>query len=162
MSDHRPKNPEMEPVFDLDKETFRVLHQIVQDMKEDADRTKIKNWGVPVKSLKNCSIKTHSNGTASLVVFELHGGLRVRQEPEENLRKRSMETVKLLKLFEKELKKRFKDKTGKALKLTQEQTSCHHELVATNGLYRFWAYKHCYIKTELDGQEYKESLKGDS
>lgn len=153
--------PPMEPVFDVNKDVFRVLHQIVVDMREDADRGLKKKWGVPFKCLKHCNVKTGANNTLILLVYELHGGFRTRHEDATVLQKRAGDTRKLLKTFENELKKEFKERTGKALRLSKGVTHCDSELIAQNGLYRFWAFKNCEIRTESEGQEYKESLKGD-
>lgn len=152
--------PPIEPVFDLNKDVVRVLHQIVEDMKEDADRGIKQKWGIPFKNLKNCDVKTGADGNVILLVFEHHGGFRVSQEDSTVLHKRALDTKKLLNTFEKELKKEFKERTGKALRFSKGITQCDFQLVAQNGLYRFWAFKNCQVKTELDGQEYKESLKG--
>lgn len=161
MKNERPENPKIEPVYNLNGETFVVLHQIVADMREDADRYLKNKWNIPFKSLKHCTIKTNSDGTLTMIVHELHGGFRVRQEPVEVLQKRAQDTIKLLKSFEKELKREYKQRTKKTLNLSGGVTSCDYQLIATNGLYKFFAIKHCKINKTLDGQEYKDSLKGD-
>jgi hypothetical protein len=153
--------PQIEPVYEQGKDYFQVLHQIVVDVREDADRAIKGKWGIPFKSLKHCNVKLGANGALLIIVFELHGGFRVRNETNEVLQKRAMDTRKLLGTFEKELKKEFKKRTKKDLKLSKGETQTSFEQIAQNGLYRFWAVKTCEVKTELDGQEYKESLKGD-
>lgn len=144
------------PVFDQNKDLPSVLHQIVQDMKENSEKELYNKWGFPWKKVANFKIKMRGNDGLELLFFKLEGGFRVPQEDRNILQRKALETKKDLEKFEKALKKEFKERTGKTLRLSKGKVDCNYELVAYNGLYRFFTIKQCDVKTELDGHTYGE------
>lgn len=152
----KKEQTKMERAFEPEKDVFQVLHQIASDLREKNDQSIYKDWGIPYKDGVWFDVKVSglSNGNLSLRLdlHELVGGYRVNQERPSELESRSKDTKKLFDKFERELKKEFKKRSGKALSCSKGKTTVNWELVALNGLYRFFVVKVCEVKTKLDGQ----------
>ncbi len=148
---------EPEKMYDPDKDLFHTLHQVVRDMKEMANQEMYNDWGISYKQLKTCDIKTTGTGKIAFEVNHFHGGLfQVGKEDRDELIARQKDTKKLLDKFEESVKKEFKKRTGKTLKMTNAETHINWELVSSNALYRFYAIRIADLKTELDGQSYSD------
>lgn len=146
-----------EKVYDGDKDLPHSLHQIVADMKEKANQEMYNDWSISYKDLKTCDIKTTGTGKIALEVNQFFGGLfQVGKEDVKEMVERGKDTKKLLDKFESALKKEFKKRTGKTLKMTNVETFVNWELVSSNHLYRFFAIRTADLKTELDGQSYSD------
>lgn len=157
------KQTKYEKTFEKEKDLLSTLHQISVDIREEYDQEMYKDWGIPPKMMKWCRIKTFldldGNTNIQLLVDELSGGYRINKENPKELEKKGLETKKLLDKFEKSIRNEFKKRTGKTLKISKGDTIIDWELIALNGLYRFYAIKTAEVKTELDGQTYPENEK---
>lgn len=151
----------MERVFVQGNDLAASLKQTMIDIREENDQEMYKAWGLSPKELKWCEIKIRGVGDEGVSmefhVNQLVGGYRTTWLAPQELDKRMLETEKVLKKFESVFRKRFKELTGKALKLSNQKTFVDREEVALNGLYRFFAIKEAQVKTELEGQNFEES-----
>lgn len=160
----KKEQTKMERAYEQEKDLISILHQIESDLKEENHQSLYRsNWGIPYKQNVWINLKTASklDGTVCvrLQVDELVGGYRIPQESPSVLQSRQKDTKELLEKFEKGLRSEFKDRTGKALKLSKPDVKVYYELIATNGLYRFCAIKVATVTTELDGQTWPENEK---
>lgn len=139
-----------------------ILHALAQaavDVRESKDQEIYKQWGIPYKAFSWCNTKIHNdNGEGIKVVFSvdrLDNGLRLPSADSVQLEKYGRETQKILKTYISEMKKVFKQITGKTLTLSKVQDyPCAYEKVANNGLYRFVARQVASVRTKMDPQEY--------
>lgn len=139
-----------------------ILHAIAQaavDVRESKDQAIYKEWGIPYKAFNWCNTKIHNdNGEGIKVIFSvdrLDNGLRLPSADSIQLEKYGRETQKVLKSYIAEMKKMFKQITGKTLTLSKVQDyPCNYEKVANNGLYRFVARQVASVRTKIDQQEY--------
>lgn len=149
-----------EKSFEKEKDILSTLHQIAVDLREDNDQEMYKTWGLPPKMAKWCRMKTTTDKdgdiAVQLLVDELSGGYRINKENPKELEKRGLETKRILDKFEKLIRGEFKKRTGKTLKLSKGDLIIDWELIALNGLYRFFAIKTAKVRTELDGQSWPE------
>lgn len=148
------EDPGAQNVVDLNGDVQTVLKQIVVDMKQGVDTSMMNKWDISWKDLKNCAIKMNGDS----VVFEVYehvGGLRTKTENPFVLEARSKGTLELMDKFLKNVRKEFKERTGKNLTLKNQKKLCNWEMVATNGLYRFFCLLNATVGTALDGQEFE-------
>jgi hypothetical protein len=150
-------------VYEQGKHLADVLHNIIVDLREGNDQSLYEKWGIPFKSSDNW-FNISLSGPASadefpgfvIKVNELSGGFRADAERPDILANRAKDTIKLLESVEKAIKKEFKERTGKALVWkSKPQTAVNWEMVAYNGLYRFFATRSGTLKTKLEPQEYE-------
>lgn len=151
---HKKQTP-MEPVYDQTKDLHAVLFQIVEDLKEKTNEELRSRLAVSWKELKWCDIKFGGN-TLELRVNVIDGSLREPQKNPAELQKRAKEAFTVLHRFEDAVRKEFKKRTKKALTWISPKEFCNHELIAANGLYRFYALKIGQVKTVLGGQKFDE------
>lgn len=147
-----------EVVYEQGKDLTSTLYNIVVDMREEADQGMVNDWSISPKQLKACNVKVHGTGDkprVELRVSEFHGGYLGRNANSCELAARCEETVKLLKKFEKDLKKEFKKRTGKTLSLSKADIIPDYHMVAANGLWRFVATKVSEVRVKLDGQSWE-------
>lgn len=143
----------MEKAYDLNKDLPATLHDIVAKMKEESNQAMYNDWGISPKQLKACDVKVFGEGPKiTLQVFEYSGAYRLPQQHPRDLQNEAQGTIKLLIKFETALKKEFKKRTGKALKISKGKTDVNWSVVALNGLYQFVAVKRAEVNTELEGQ----------
>lgn len=145
-----------EKAYDQDKDLQGVLVDIVTKMREEANQAMYNDWGISPKELKSCSIKLFGSDPLhiTLQVNESGGAYRLPQQNVNDLQLQSKGTLKLLEKFETALKKEFKARTKKTLKISKGKTDVNWEMVALNGLYQFVAIKQADVTTELDGQSW--------
>jgi hypothetical protein len=146
------KQTQMEPVYDQTKDLHATLFQIVEDLKEKKNEELRKQLAVSWKELEWCDIKFAGN-CLELRVNHLDGALREPQKHPQELQKKLKETYDVLDRFENAVRKEFKKRTKKALTWVTPKKAANYELVALNGVYRFYAIKIGEIKTTLPGQE---------
>lgn len=146
------KQTQMEPVYDQTKDLHAVLFQIVEDLKEQANDELRSQLAVSWKELKWCDIKFGGN-TLELRVNILDGALREPQKHVQELQKKLREVYDVLHRFESAVRKEFKKRTKKALTWVKPKEFANYELVALNGVYRFYALKIGEVKTTLPGQD---------
>lgn len=152
----------MERAYEQEKDLPAVLKQVAIDLREESDQALYSQWGINPKEVEWCDIKIRGVGdegvSVEFVVNQHVGGLRL-PVPVAELDKRMAETEKVLGRYESAFRKLFKEKTGKALRLSKAKTFVNREQVALNGLYRFFAIKQAMVRTELDGNPYPENSK---
>jgi len=152
------KDSEREPVYEQGKDVVSTLHNIANDIREDANQAMINDWSISPKALKSCNLKVHGTNDVMKVEFrvsEFQGGYRVPAENPHILAARADETYKLLKKFEDLVKKEFKSRAGKTLTLKNKKENVDWKLVALNGLYQFTAVKVYDCPVDLK-QEFSE------
>lgn len=147
------KQTPMEPVFDLNADVQRVVHQIISDLREKENDELRKKLAVNWKELEWFNVKFSGN-VMQISVTKLDGSLRMPQAPPGELQKRLKECYECLHKFEKALREEFRDRTGKALTWKDAKEHADFQLVALNGLYQFVAKKIGEVKTVLPGQSY--------
>lgn len=143
-----------------------ILHGIAQaavDVREKKDQEIYKEWGIPYKAFSWCNTKIHNNNGEGIVVLfsvdRLDNGLRLPSADSIQLEKYARETQKILKSYITEMKKMFKEITGKTLTLKNvKDFPCNYEKVANNGLYRFVARQKAEVRTKMDKQEYPSNI----
>lgn len=139
--------------YKLDKDVHQVLHNIVSDIMHDKS---LKNkWNLPFKDGYWCNIKIHGD-QMELRTECLKGGFRTNKADILELQKFARETKKDLGKFERAVRSEFKKRTGKALKWGKGKEFCNYEMIAMNGMYKFYCYKSGPIKVDLGGQEFSE------
>lgn len=158
------KYGEVTHAINLDQNLQSVLQQITSELKLEGNKLAAK-YDLPWRDLEYCNISftgTEDGKELTMKVENRKGGFRVgKADPTVNafnakeLQSYLGDIRKILKNFEKALKKEFKEKTGKALRLTSPKEFANYELVATNGLYRFFAIKTAAVDASLDEPEYK-------
>lgn len=149
------KQTKMEPVYDQSKDLHATLFQIVEDLKEKRNEELRQELAVSWKELQWCDIKFGGN-TLELRVNILDGALREPQKHTQELQKKLKEVYAVLDRFEKAVRKEFKNRTKKALTWNKPKEFANFELIAMNGLYRFYALKVGEIKTTLPGQSFSD------
>lgn len=149
------KQTEIEPVFDREKDLQSVLFQIVEDLKEKQNDKLRSRLAVSWKELQFCNIN-FGGDTLELKINIIDGSLREPQKNPAELQKRLREAYNVLHKFEDAVRKEFKSRTGKSLIWTESREFASHEMVALNGLYRFYALKAGKVKTSLEGQQFAE------
>ncbi len=151
------KEMPMEKAYDQDKDLSATLKDIVDKMKDETDKAMYNDWGISPKQLKFCNIKLYGNPLKiTLQVFENSGAYRLPEVHPRDLQNDANGTLKLLDKFEKALKKEFKTRTGKALKISKGSSDVSWSKIALNGLYQFVAIKQAEVSTELDGQSWEK------
>lgn len=153
--DMKEKREELS-VFKNEKDLPHLLKQIVVDIHDEANKKIYNNWNVSYKDIKNCNVKLLFDNEVQLEVCELYGGFQIGEEDPRELAARAKDTRKLMANFVKDLKKRFKEKSGKNLGFKQLSEKVNFELIATNGLYRFYCIKRVKVSTKLEGQDWSE------
>lgn len=147
-----------ERVYDKENDLTAILHQIKVDLREEYDQSLYSQWGISPKEMKWCDIKVSGHGAdhirLELKAEFLAGGYRIGI-PSYELDKRNEEVIKLLNKFEKAVRDKYKEYTGKALRLSKVETASNREKVAFNDLYRFFAIRSGLVKLK-DGIEYPE------
>lgn len=155
------KEMESNKVYHEDKDIVATLHAIKTKLKDDADKAMYNDWGIAPTQLKSCDIKVSKDSDDKIVVQlkvnEFHGGFRVPSEDPRHLEARGKETLELLKKLESAVKKEFKEKTGKTLRLEKSTPKVDWQLVALNGLYQFVALRSAKVNTELDKHEFDKA-----
>ena len=147
------KQTEMEPVFDFNSNVETVIHQIVSDLNEEKNEELRNKLGVSWKELQWFKVKTGQNYLEiTLNLFD--GSLREPKKNAQECQKKLKEVVKLLEKFESSLRTEFRSRTKKALTWVDSDIKADFELVALNGLCRFYACKFGEIKTKLPGQTF--------
>ena len=141
----------MEKVFDLDANMAAVLTKVVDEIKkEEGERPRFGQDQVIYRDLVGYNLQLLNNSVLRLIVTQTVGGFRSRQMLPRDLNDAADECYKCLTKFEKEVRKRFKEKTGKSIRLSGATASSDYIRVAENGLYRITAIKTATIKTVLD------------
>ncbi len=140
-----------EPVMDLTADLAVVLHQIVKEIQTEEGLRPSAEM-VSYKDIVGFNMQLLNNDVIRLLVTEVRGGFRTSPMVSRELNTAVREVTKELNKFEKKLRTRFKEITGKALRLSAASERCDHERVALNGLYRFCAQKTATIKTTLGGK----------
>lgn len=159
------KYGEVTHAINLDQNLQSVLQQITSEMKMAGNKLAAK-YDLPWRELEYCNISftgKEEGQELTMKVENRKGGFRVgRSDPTINsfnakeLQSHLQDIRKILKNFEKALKKEFKERTGKALRLTKPKEFANYELVAANGLYRFFAIKVAEVDASLEEPpEYK-------
>ena len=152
------KPAERQFVYEQGRDLTSILHNIVQDMREEVDQEMINDWSISPKQLKSCSVRVHGTGEnprVELRVSEMAGGYRVPAENPCVLADRGKDTVRLLDKFEKAVKKEFKKRTGKTLTIKKPELRVDWQQVALNGLYQFIALRVGECTTKLKPQEWE-------
>lgn len=152
------KDMPQEKAYDQDKDLKATLHDIVDKMKDEANKAMYNDWDVSPKDLKHCDIKVFgSNPTkVTLKVTQQSGAYRLPKMNPRDVQQEANNTLKVLKKFEAALKKEFKKRTGKTLRISSGETNVNWGLVALNGLHQFVAIKEADVKTELEGQSWEK------
>lgn len=148
---HKKQTP-MEPVYNQSQDLHAVLFQIVEDLKDRKNQELHKNLAVSWKELEWCDIKFNGN-ILEMHVNILDGSLREPQRTPIELQKRLKEVYNVLHKFENAVRKEFKKRTKKALTWVKPKEFANYELIAMNGLYRYYAIKIGEVKTTLPGQD---------
>lgn len=155
------KEMESGKVYHEDKDVVATLHAIKTKLRDDVDKAMYNDWGIAPEKLKSCDLKVSKDSDGKIVlqlkVSEMHGGHRVPVEDPRNLEARGKETLALLKKLEAAVKKEFKEKTGKTLRLAASDAKVDWQLVALNGLYQFVALRSAKVNTELDKHEFDKA-----
>jgi hypothetical protein len=76
-------------------------------------------------------------------------------------KKLSRDTVNLLSKFEKEIRKQFKERTGKALTLKDAKIFVNWQKIALNGLYKYVAVKSGVYNDKIEPNEYGKIIEVD-
>jgi hypothetical protein len=143
------KQTKPEPLFDQTKDLKSVIYQIAADLREKA------NWELhgtqtSWKDLKTCDVKM-SGDTLEIKVNAMDGSLRQPRLHLGELQNKIKQTKVLLDRFETALRKEFKKRTGRALSWKNKKEIADCEMIALNGLHRFYAIRVGQITTELAG-----------
>lgn len=163
MLNEAPKKPkklkygEVTPAINLDQNLQSVLQTITNEMKLDSNKLAAK-YDLPWKELEYCNISftgKEEGQELTMKVEDRKGGFRVGAGDAAALQAKLSDIRKTLSNFEKALKKEFKERTGKALRLTKPKEIANYEMVALNGLYRFFAIKTVCVDASLEEPEYK-------
>jgi hypothetical protein len=149
------KQTEMEPVFDFNADVDTVVHQIVSDLREKQNDELRKRLAVSWKELEWVKVKTGGN-KLEISVDLLDGSLRQPKKNPAECQKKLKETIRVLERFEDAIRKEFRSRTNKALTWVDPHVHADFELIALNGLCRFFARKFGEIKTSLPGQKFSE------
>lgn len=155
------KEMDSNKVYHEEKDVAATLYAIKEKLKDDANKSLYNDWGVPVTALKGCDIKVSGGPDNKIVVQfkinEFHGGFRVPSEDPRVLEERGKDALKTLKKLEDAVKKEFKSRTGKTLKLEKTDAKVDWQLVALNGLYQFVAVRTTKVNTELEKHEFDKA-----
>jgi hypothetical protein len=149
------KQTKMEPVVDLNADVQTVVHQIIEDLKEKQNEDLRSKLAVSWKELEWCSVKMGGN-VLELRVVCLDGALREPKKHPTELQKKRRQVYDMLHRLEKAVRKEFRERTGKALTWNKPKEHADFEMIALNGLYRFFAVKVGEVKTSLPGQSFDE------
>lgn len=145
-------------VYKLDRDIEQVLHNIINAWNNNKDYKQ--RWNMNPKEQVWVNIRVQGDHL-ELRVEALKGGWRESNRFDIVEMQRFAEDVrKALVQAEKDLRKEFKEKTGKAFRWSKGKVSCRYEPVALNGLYKFYATKGGQIKVNLPRQEHSEGVKG--
>jgi hypothetical protein len=131
-----------------------VLSTIVNEMKLDNNEI-ARKWNMSWQQAKSCNI-SFSGDEVILKVEQRKGGFRISGEDPRNLLGELNEVRKVLSKFEDAIRKEFKKRTGKTLRLKERKIVSNFEPVAYNGLYRFFAVKIATASAALDGQQWQD------
>lgn len=163
-SDTKPEDSKTVRAYAQEQDLDALVHQCDVDLREENDQGIYNDW-LPYKQSKWCRLKTYGNGeTGELrVVFmvdRLDNGLRVPRTDSKEINKFCRETEKILEKYIKAFRECFKNKAGKAVRLSKMKAHPTQAApVALNGLYRIVAMKEAVVTTKLDGQSWPESNK---
>lgn len=145
------KQTEMEPVYDQTLDLQGTLYQIVSDLKEQQNEDMRKVYGLPWKELEYADIKFGGN-KLELRLNILDGSLREPKRNPAELQKKLADVYDALHRYEDAVRKEFRKRTGKALTWVDPKEFADCEMIALNGLYRYYALKLGEVKTKLEGQ----------
>jgi hypothetical protein len=145
------KQTEMEPVYDQTVDLQATIHQIVSDLKEQQNQDMRKVYALPWKEVEYASVKFGGN-KLELIVNILDGSLREPKRNPAELQARLKDVYDILHRFEDAVRKEFRKRTGKALTWVDPKEFGDCELIALNGLHRYFAIKLGEVKTKLVGQ----------
>lgn len=137
------------PLFDQTKDLKSVIHQIAADLREKA------NWELhgtqtSWKDLKTCDVQMSGNNL-TIRVNAMDGSLRQPRKNASELQAKMKQTTVLLDRFETALRKEFKKRTGRTLSWKNKKEMSDCEMIALNGLHRFYAIRTGEVTTELAG-----------
>ena len=150
--------------YEPKKDLAGLLKQCEVDLREENDQLLYKNWGIPFKESKWCSMKVSNDGENGVKVrFQvdrLDGAIRCPGADSVELAKWAKETQKLLESYVKAVKKCFKEKAGKGLRLKKvKDFDCRYEKIVLNGLYRFVCAKEAYVSGKYENQTFAKDYK---
>lgn len=132
-----------------------TIKQIVADMKQKDNEGTYSKYTIMPNDLSHFYVKM-SGDTIVFGVNETAGGYRIPEANVVQLQKRMKEVQKRLDKRIKEVRKEFKERAGKALRLSEQETYGNWELIASNGLYRFHAFQTAQVAVELPGQQFSD------
>ena len=141
-----------EPVFDPNVEVETVLNQIVSDIKDSTQQEIAKSIGVSLKDVEGFNIK-YAKGMLQINVSIIDGSLTEPNRQPLEKQKRIREVFDKLERFESKLRKEFRQRTGKALTFKNTKQFADCEMIALNGLYRYFAKKVGEVSTVLPRQK---------
>lgn len=152
------KYGEVTHAINLDQNLQSVIQNITNELKTEGNKLAA-TFNLPWRKLEYCNVSFTGTeeGTIRLTmkVEDRKGGFRVQRDDASHLQDRLREIRDVLKNFEKALKAEFKERTGKALKMKAPKEFADFEMVAPNGLYRFYAMKSVEVSSALEEPEYK-------
>jgi hypothetical protein len=152
-------------VYEQGKDAISVLHNIVSDMRDERNKEMLNRWDISHTELKGCDIKVSSAGVGaysiSIIATEYKGDLRKFPMDASMQKKLSRDTVNLLSKFEKEIRKQFKERTGKALTLKDAKIFVNWQKIALNGLYKYVAVKSGVYNDKIEPNEYGKIIEVD-
>lgn len=142
------------PSFKLDQDMHSVISSLVYEMKEDNNKLAAK-YDLPWTQAKYCNVQFEGDQII-MKVEERKGGFRIRGENGKVLNSQLADVIKLGEKFEKAIKKEFKERTGKALTIKGKSTKSDFEMVAYNGLYRFFTITTGKVSSKVEGQSFQD------
>ena len=145
-------------VYHLDRDLEQILHNIVNAWNKNKDYKQ--RWNMNPKEQCWVNIKLQG-GHLELRVEALKGGWResCRYDLQE-MANFAMEVKAALKCAEADLRKEFKERSGKAFRWSKGKEICNYEPMALNALYRFYAIKSGPITVKIDRQEHSPGVEG--
>lgn len=143
-------------VYRFDRDLEQILHNIVNEFNKNKDY-KLR-WNMNPKEQCFVNIKLSGNHL-ELRVEALKGGWRESNRFDMvEMQRFSKEVEDALKLAEKDLRKEFKERSGKAFRWSGEtQVRSNYEPVALNALYKFYSTKSGPVSVKIDRQKHSEN-----
>lgn len=140
-------------VYKLDKDIEQVLHNIINVWNHNKDYAE--RWDMNPKDQIWTNIKFQGD-VLELRVECLKGGWRSTVQDIQEMQNFSRDIRDALKKAEKDLRKEFKKKTGKAFRWSKGKERANYEAVAMNGLYKFYASKSGKVTVDIGRQVHSE------
>ena len=140
-------------VYRFDRDLQQVLHNIVSVWNRNKDFKQ--RWNINPKEEVFVNLKTQGN-VLELRVEGRRGGWRVGAVDNREMNKYLAEMRKHLKSAESDLRKEFKQVTGKAFRWSNCKEWADFQPVALNNLFSFKACKAGPVSVEIDGQKHSE------